>query len=94
VNLSRCPDSGKCKFFPATPLISELQTGVLTYSQGGTNFQFHVSGGFVEAATIMCRSASRERADEMGARARGDANAPKSSCSWSEQKKISNSRAS
>jgi F-type H+-transporting ATPase subunit epsilon len=31
-----------------TPLISQLQTGVLTYVQGGKNFQLHVSGGFVE----------------------------------------------
>jgi F-type H+-transporting ATPase subunit epsilon len=31
-----------------TPLISQLQTGVLTYVDGGKNFQLHVSGGFVE----------------------------------------------
>jgi F-type H+-transporting ATPase subunit epsilon len=31
-----------------TPLISQLQTGVLTYRQGGTSRQMHVSGGFVE----------------------------------------------
>ena len=31
-----------------TPLISQLQTGVLTYVQDGKNFQLHVSGGFVE----------------------------------------------
>jgi F-type H+-transporting ATPase subunit epsilon len=31
-----------------TPLISELQTGVLSYVKGGANFQLHVSGGFVE----------------------------------------------
>jgi F-type H+-transporting ATPase subunit epsilon len=31
-----------------TPLISQLQTGVLTYVQSGKNFQLHVSGGFVE----------------------------------------------
>ena len=29
-------------------LISELKTGVLTYSQDGTNFPLHVSGGFME----------------------------------------------
>src|SRR5256886_16727280 len=29
-------------------LISELKTGVLTYNQDGTNFQLHVSGGFLE----------------------------------------------
>jgi len=31
-----------------TPLISQLQTGVLSYLQGGKTFQLHVSGGFVE----------------------------------------------
>jgi F-type H+-transporting ATPase subunit epsilon len=31
-----------------TPLISQLQTGVLSYQKGGTTFQLHVSGGFVE----------------------------------------------
>lgn len=31
-----------------TPLISQLQTGVLTYRQGGATQQMHVSGGFVE----------------------------------------------
>src|SRR5262245_24944646 len=31
-----------------TPLISQLQTGVLTYVDGGKSFQLLVSGGFVE----------------------------------------------
>ena len=31
-----------------TPLISQLQTGVLSFSQGGGAHQLHVSGGFVE----------------------------------------------
>jgi F-type H+-transporting ATPase subunit epsilon len=31
-----------------TPLISQLQTGVLSYAKGGTTFQLLVSGGFVE----------------------------------------------
>jgi F-type H+-transporting ATPase subunit epsilon len=31
-----------------TPLISELQTGVLSYIQDGKTFQLHISGGFVE----------------------------------------------
>jgi len=31
-----------------TPLISQLQTGVLTYVQDGKGFPLHVSGGFVE----------------------------------------------
>ncbi len=31
-----------------TPLISQLQTGVLTYVADGKSSQLHVSGGFVE----------------------------------------------
>src|SRR6476619_6544819 len=31
-----------------TPLISQLQTGVLTYVQEGKSTPLHVSGGFVE----------------------------------------------
>lgn len=31
-----------------TPLISQLQTGVLSYSKDGKATQLHVSGGFVE----------------------------------------------
>jgi len=31
-----------------TPLISQLQTGVLSYTQGGRATQLHVSGGFLE----------------------------------------------
>ncbi len=31
-----------------TPLISQLRTGVLSYTQGATNRRLHVSGGFVE----------------------------------------------
>ena len=31
-----------------TPLISQLKTGVLTYTQDGKSAQLHVSGGFVE----------------------------------------------
>jgi F-type H+-transporting ATPase subunit epsilon len=31
-----------------TPLISQLQTGVLTYVQEGKSHSLHVSGGFVE----------------------------------------------
>jgi F-type H+-transporting ATPase subunit epsilon len=31
-----------------TPLISQLQTGVLSYVQDGKTHQLHVSGGFVE----------------------------------------------
>lgn len=31
-----------------TPLISQLKTGILTYTQDGRTSQLHVSGGFVE----------------------------------------------
>jgi len=31
-----------------TPLISQLQTGVLSYTSGGKTLQLHVSGGFIE----------------------------------------------
>lgn len=31
-----------------TPLISQLQTGVLSYVQGGAAHRLHVSGGFIE----------------------------------------------
>lgn len=31
-----------------TPLISQLQTGVLSYTVGGRTLQLHVSGGFIE----------------------------------------------
>jgi F-type H+-transporting ATPase subunit epsilon len=31
-----------------TPLISQLQTGVLSYTTGGKTLQLHVSGGFIE----------------------------------------------
>lgn len=33
-----------------TPLISQLQTGVLSFVKGGTTSQLHVSGGFVEVS--------------------------------------------
>src|SRR5215813_13654561 len=40
---------GEMQILPGhAALISELQTGVLTYNLDGTNFQLHVSGGFVE----------------------------------------------
>ncbi len=34
-----------------TPLISQLQTGVLFYRQGAEKKQMHVSGGFVEVTS-------------------------------------------
>ena len=41
--------NGEMQILPGhAALISELQTGVLTYSQGGATSQLHVSGGFIE----------------------------------------------
>lgn len=61
---------GEMQILPGhAALISELQTGVLTYSQDGTNFQLHVSGGFVEVSddhvTVLAEVA--ERAEEIDA---------------------------
>jgi F-type H+-transporting ATPase subunit epsilon len=40
---------GEMQILPGhAALISELQTGVLAYTQGGTTQQLHVSGGFIE----------------------------------------------
>jgi len=40
---------GEMQILPGhAALISELQTGVLSYNEDGTTFQLHVSGGFVE----------------------------------------------
>jgi F-type H+-transporting ATPase subunit epsilon len=55
------------------PLISELRTGVLTYNEDGTNFQLHVSGGFVEVNNdrVSVLAEIAERPDEIdSARAR------------------------
>jgi len=41
--------SGELGILPGhAALISELQTGLLSYNEDGTTFQLHVSGGFVE----------------------------------------------
>ena len=52
-----------------TPLISQLQTGVLTYAQDGKNFQLHVSGGFVEVREdhVSVLAEVAERPDEIDA---------------------------
>jgi F-type H+-transporting ATPase subunit epsilon len=46
-----------------TPLISQLQTGVLTYTHGGATEKLHVSGGFVEVnqdrVTVLAEVAER-----------------------------------
>jgi F-type H+-transporting ATPase subunit epsilon len=56
------------------PLISELQTGVLSYDEDGTTFNLHVSGGFVEVnndrVSVLAEVAERpEEIDAPSARA-------------------------
>jgi F-type H+-transporting ATPase subunit epsilon len=50
-----------------TALISQLQTGVLTYRQGSASGQMHVSGGFVEvqADRVAVLSDVAERPEEI-----------------------------
>jgi F-type H+-transporting ATPase subunit epsilon len=52
-----------------TPLISALQTGVLTYAQDGKSFPLHVSGGFVEVREdrVAVLAEVAERPDEIDA---------------------------
>ena len=52
-----------------TPLISQLQTGVLSYIQEGKTFQLHVSGGFVEVRDdrVSVLSEVAERPEEIDA---------------------------
>src|SRR5215212_2900001 len=52
-----------------TPLISQLQTGVLTYVQEGKSFPLHVSGGFVEVRDdhVSVLAEVAERPDEIDA---------------------------
>ena len=52
-----------------TPLISQLQTGVLTYVQEGKTYQLHVSGGFVEVRddNVSVLAVVAERPDEIDA---------------------------
>ena len=52
-----------------TPLISQLQTGVLTYVQDGKSYQLHVSGGFVEVRDdhVSVLAEVAERPDEIDA---------------------------
>lgn len=42
-------EGGELGILPGhTPLISQLRTGILTYTQGGTTGRLHISGGFME----------------------------------------------
>jgi F-type H+-transporting ATPase subunit epsilon len=73
------------------PLISDLQTGVLSYSEAGTTFQLHVSGGFVEVSddkvSVLAEIAERpEEIDAARARlAREQSEKQLSSASGSEE---------
>ena len=43
--------NGEMQLLPGhAALIAELKTGVLSYTEDGTTFQLHVSGGFVEVS--------------------------------------------
>lgn len=52
-----------------TPLISQLQTGVLSYTTGGKTLQLHVSGGFIEVKddTVSVLAEVAERPEEIDA---------------------------
>jgi F-type H+-transporting ATPase subunit epsilon len=69
------------------PLISELQTGVLSYNEDGTTFQMLVSGGFVEVnddkVSVLAEIAERpEEINAASARAARD-QLEKRMSSWS-----------
>src|SRR5215211_2957682 len=70
-----------------TPLISQLQSGVLSYSKGGATERLHVSGGFVEvnADRISVLAEIAERPEEIdAARARmAREHAEKTLSAWS-----------
>src|SRR5688500_13561131 len=53
-----------------TPLISQLQTGVLSYTTAGRTFQLHVSGGFLEVRDdqVSVLAEVAERPEEIDAR--------------------------
>jgi F-type H+-transporting ATPase subunit epsilon len=62
--------SGEMGILPGhTPLISQLQTGVLSYVQNGTAHRLHVSGGFVEvnADRVSVLAEIAERPEEIDA---------------------------
>jgi len=70
-----------------TPLISQLQTGVLSYTQGDRTHRLHVSGGFVEVnhnrVSVLAEIAERpEEIDAARARMARE-HAEKTLSSWS-----------
>ena len=63
--------NGEMQILPGhAALISELQTGVLAYNQGGTAQQLHVSGGFIEVNNdkVSVLAEIAERPDEIDVR--------------------------
>src|SRR5947209_409991 len=61
---------GEMQILPGhAALISELQTGVLAYTEDGTTSQLHVSGGFVEVNNdrVAVLAEIAERPDEIDA---------------------------
>jgi F-type H+-transporting ATPase subunit epsilon len=64
-----------------TPLISQLQTGVLSYTQGATTERLLVSGGFVEVSgdRVSVLADMAERAEEI------DANTARQMCEQAER---------
>ena len=62
--------SGELGILPGhTPLISQLQTGVLSYTQGGATKRLLVSGGFVEVSNdhVAVLAELAERPEEIDA---------------------------
>ena len=80
--------NGEMQLLPGhAALISELKTGVLSYSEDGTTFQLHVSGGFVEVSddqvSVLAEIAERpEEIDAARARLSRD-HTEKQLSSWS-----------
>src|ERR1044071_5649577 len=62
-----------------TPLISQLQTGVLSYTAGGKTLQLHVSGGFIEVKddVVSVLAEVAERPEEIDAARARLAHAPR-----------------
>jgi F-type H+-transporting ATPase subunit epsilon len=63
--------NGEMQILPGhAALISELQTGVLAYNQGGATQQLHVSGGFIEVNNdkVSVLAEVAERPDEIDVR--------------------------
>ena len=62
--------NGEMQILPGhAAVISELKTGVLSYTEDGTAFQLHVSGGFVEVSDdrVSVLAEIAERPDEIDA---------------------------